>query len=138
MKRAPALVPLARDHHDALVLARRAARAGKADTPVDELRREVLTRWQAEIEPHFAVEEAVLLPALAAAGALAEADETRRQHAQLRALTAALPAGDAAALAAWGTALLAHVRFEDRELFPLAERLLDLDALAPALHRPAP
>lgn len=133
MKRAPALVPLARDHHEALVLARRACKAGVDDPVFGELREEVLQRWRDRIAPHFEVEERVLFPALAAAGGQTTVAQALHQHAQLRALLDGLLEGDATALAAWGAAMTEHVRFEDRELFPLAERLLDLGALAPAL-----
>lgn len=134
MKRAPALVPLARDHHEALVLARRACKAdGGGEAALGALRKEVLQCWRDRIAPHFGVEERVLFPALAAAGGQTTVEQALRQHAQLRALVDGLHDGDATALAAWGTAMTEHVRFEDRELFPLAERLLDLDALAPAL-----
>ena len=135
MKRAPALIPLARDHHEALVLARRTC---KAVTALDDLRDEVLQCWRDRIAPHFGIEERVLFPALAAAGGRATVDQALHQHAQLRALVDALHEGGAATLAAWGTAMTEHVRFEDRELFPLAERLLDLGALAPAMRGTAP
>lgn len=136
MKRSPALVPLARDHHEALVLARRACKADADDAAFGALREEVLRCWRDRIAPHFAIEERVLFPALAAAGAATAVERALDQHTSLRALIDGLPEGEATALAAWGTAMTEHVRYEDRELFPLAERVLDLDALAPALLAP--
>jgi len=135
MKRDAALVPLARDHHEALVLARRACKAGAG---LDDLREEVLQCWRDRIAPHFGIEERVLFPALAAAGGQVAVEKALQQHARLRAAVDEVHAGDATALAVWGAAMTEHVRFEDRELFPLAERLLDLGALASALRGTAP
>lgn len=133
MKRAPALIPLSREHHEALVLARRACEPQRADPGT--LRLQVLERWQAHFEPHFATEEAVLFPALEAAGAVEEARDARAQHAHLRELAARLRAGEAAALPAWGDAMRDHVKWEERFLFPRAEQLLDLASLGTALQR---
>lgn len=54
MKRAPELAPLSREHHEALVLARRACEPGRADPAL--LREQVLRRWGEQFEPHFAAE----------------------------------------------------------------------------------
>jgi hemerythrin-like domain-containing protein len=134
MMRDPALVPLSREHHEALVLALRAR------TTVDEanaaaLREHLLQRWEEQFEPHFATEEQTLLPALAAAGAAHQVTQALAQHDELRELVARLANGDVSALAPWGQAMERHVRFEERELFPLAQKLLDLPALAAALMR---
>lgn len=133
MKRAPELVPLSREHHEALVLARRACEPQRADPA--QLRLHVLRRWDAHFAPHFAAEEAFLFPALSAAGAADEADEARAQHAHLRALASRLRAGEAEALPAWGEAMRDHVKWEERFLFPRAEQLLDLASLGAALQR---
>ncbi|QDX82051.1 hypothetical protein B9N43_12825 [Denitratisoma sp. DHT3] len=117
MKRAAALAGLSREHHTALVLAQRIA-AGTL-SPAD-----LQARFERELEPHFRAEEAALLPLLAAAGAGALAERTRREHDGMRRLLALVLAGDAAALAAFGGALRDHVRFEERELFPDAETRL--------------
>jgi hemerythrin-like domain-containing protein len=135
VKRAAALVPLSREHHEALVLARRACDPARPDAEPMRLREHILRRWTEHFEPHFATEEEVLFAALAAAGAREDAAEALRQHAHLRGLVAQLRRGDAAALPAWGDALRAHVQWEERELFPRAERLLDLASLREALQR---
>jgi hemerythrin-like domain-containing protein len=132
MKRAPELMPLSREHHEALVLARRACEPGRADPAT--LREQVLRRWGEQFEPHFAAEEQVLLPALDAAGAGAEASAARADHAQLRALVQGLRAGAPGCLRAWGEAMRAHVQWEERHLFPLAEQLLDLPHIERGLH----
>jgi hypothetical protein len=130
MRRDPRLRDLSDDHHQALVLARRASTSSQVPETWAEVRR----RFDAELAPHFAVEERVLLPALEAAGEAALAARTRSEHAQLRALLD----GDAdaeARLRAFGALLTAHVRFEERELFPAAEARLPsavLDAVAAA------
>ena len=135
MKRSAALVPLSREHHEALVLARRAAAALDAESAA-RLVTQLLARWEAQFAPHFACEEQALLPALRAGGHEA-AGVALAQHAELRRLVDRLRRGDLAALPAWGEAMQAHVRFEERTLFPLAESALDLSNLADSLARAA-
>ena len=132
MKRAVELMPLSREHHEALVLARRACEPERADPAA--LREQVLRRWSEHFEPHFAAEEQVLLAALAAAGAGTEASAALQDHQQLRALVQGLRDGEPGCLPAWGDAMRAHVQWEERHLFPLAERLLDLPAIARGLQ----
>lgn len=137
MNRAPALVPLSREHHEALVLARRASEPERPGAEPARVRLELLRRWPEVFEPHFEVEEAVLLPALQAAGAMEAAASGRAQHDALRALVARIAGGELVALPAWGDAMREHVRWEERELFPRAEALLDLPRLHEALQRSA-
>lgn len=135
MKRASELVPLSREHHEALVLARRACEPGRPLADPGELRPHVLQRWTEHFGPHFECEERVLFPALRAAGAADQADEACAQHSQVRSLIEDLRRGEPGALAAWGDAMRAHVQWEERHLFPLAEKLLALPALADGLAR---
>lgn len=138
MKRCPQLAALSRDHHHALVLARRCGRSATVDDDVDLAAawgdaRDALAR---ELAPHFQIEERVLLPQLAAAGEIALVDRTRREHEQLRALI--VGEDTRAGLQQLGELLAAHVRFEERELFPAAERALSevtLAAIGVALER---
>ena len=127
VQRTDALVALSRDHHVALAHALRLRRAGEAEVAV------VVACFLAflvqEGERHFAAEEEVLLPLVPT-----DADAARRRvvddHAEI--LGRARELGDAPcawAAAALGELVAAHVRFEERELFPLLERRLDADAL---------
>lgn len=129
MKRDPRLAGLSSEHHGALVLARRlgqAASAGDGSGPEVVGLRE---RFADELEPHFRVEEEVLLAALDAAGEPELAARTREDHAFLRDHVTAAAAGDLTAMADFAERLMAHVRFEERELFPRCEALLRSDVL---------
>lgn len=137
LKRASALIPLSREHHDALVFARRAMAAASEPTMAQAHRDRVLSMWDETIESHLCTEEATLLPALIAAGAKAAAETAQTHHDELRRLTRGLRDGDLTVIGAWGEAMRDHVHFEERELFPLAQRVLDLSALTGALDRPA-
>jgi iron-sulfur cluster repair protein YtfE (RIC family) len=130
VKRHPSLQPLSDDHHRALVLARRLrrlpARMGASD--LAELSREVRSEFEAELEPHFCVEERALLPALEGGGGARLAEQTAEDHRRLRALVrGAWSEGTAQEL---GALLEKHVRFEERVLFPEAEALLSEAELA--------
>jgi len=140
MRRHESLQSLSRRHHGALQLAR-ALQVGvaprlRATLPADPgaLVDEVLARWREELEPHFAVEEEVLAPAIE--GRSPEltrlAIELRAQHDELRAMLGRLET-DAAdpipLLDAFGRRLEHHVRWEERTLFEAVQRLLDADAL---------
>ncbi|NNM83221.1 MAG: hemerythrin domain-containing protein [Burkholderiales bacterium] len=121
MKRHPSLIQLSREHHHALLLAKRA----KADAPDRErLAAEIAFAFHHEIGEHFRTEESGLLVELARAGQERLVKRTLSEHETLKAIAARLESGDLACLRDFGEAMEAHVRFEERELFPLAESLL--------------
>ena len=127
MKRHPAMQPLSRDHHVALVAAQRQRRATAADA--GEARAAFLEFWHEHGAAHFRVEEDVLLPAFAPHGDPGDPCVVRMlvDHVRIRAAAAGLereaePAPEA--LHALGSALEQHVRLEEREVFPLVEAAL--------------
>lgn len=128
MKRDYRLRGLSSEHHHALVLARwvRSRRAPEWSAGAGEA---LGKRFAAELAPHFAVEEEILLPALLATGAGELVDRTLADHAALRGLSERAAKGDGEAAAAFASRLTAHVRFEERELFPACERLLPAEVL---------
>jgi hemerythrin-like domain-containing protein len=133
VKRHPSLQPLSDDHHGALVLARHTRRAAeRAHDPsaLVETWQELRRRFARELEPHFRVEEDALFPQLEAAGEGARVERARADHARLRALARGEPAPEAAL--EFAALLHAHVRFEERELFPRAEALLPAAVLEAA------
>ena len=128
--RAPALVPLSRDHHEALIqalwLRRRAGRAPAALAFLDFHR--------VELEGHMADEEDVVLP-VAEAVDPAGAARIRQEHDQMRALAAALEAAVAAGeeiaatMETLARLLHDHVRYEERDFFMTLQAALPADAL---------
>ena len=131
MERDPGLRPFSRQHHAALVLAKRAQRmAAEGAHPPPPSIAGVLAIFAHEIEPHFQAEEQVLLPLLRTEETRPLAERTWAEHQRLRGLARRLAAGDLDRLAPFGKALEAHVRFEECELFPAAQSALAPDALA--------
>lgn len=126
MKRSAILQPLSREHHTALTLAKaseRAAQSGDAAL-VKQTCRRVIHAYENELEPHFHLEETSLLPLLHGTATQPLAERTLADHQRLRGLLDALRQNDALALDTFGKCLSAHVRFEERELFPALESLL--------------
>lgn len=130
MKRNQALIPLSREHHAALVLARRAVAASRDESAARELSAALPDIFARELEPHFQIEERLLLPPLREVGEHARVARTLDEHRQLRALAHATGRAGPAGLASFGLLLEAHVRFEERDLFPLAEAILPAATLA--------
>jgi len=120
MKRHATLQQLSREHHRALVLAKRIERLDAAGSQ-QEVLASVTSIFQRELEPHFRAEETDLLPRLRAAGETDLVLRTLEEHQHLRTLAARIAAGAVDDLKPFGLALHAHVRFEERELFPAAE-----------------
>jgi hemerythrin-like domain-containing protein len=139
MKRHPALIPLSRDHHDGLVQAvrlRRAAADGDASARLAAAR-EFVEFFRNDERVHLRDEEEELFPLLLrhVQSEPAPLREARVQHLQLegfaRTLEIAVAAGsaDRETLDAVGELLDAHVRLEERQLFPLIEELVPDDEL---------
>jgi hypothetical protein len=118
VKRHPRLQPLSDDHHRALVLARKARRARGP-----EVWSEIRERFASELEPHFRAEESWLFPDLEAGGELELARRARADHTALRALARGEASLENAR--AFADRLEAHVRFEEREVFPRITVWLD-------------
>ena len=128
MKRSPELAPLSRDHHVALERALRLRRATPAD--VEAAVAAFRAFFAADGERHFEQEERLLLPAVPARDA-ALAERVRAEHADIRTRAAELGTPpDVARARELGEALTAHVRFEERQLFPRLEEALPAERLA--------
>lgn len=131
MRRAEALLELSREHHTALSIAQRSRRvlAAGAGEDIAATAEDAARRFAAELEPHFLEEERWLLPALAAAGEAALVARTLDEHRQLRQLAGRLDRRETETLAAFAELLIAHVRFEERELFERAQAVIPEDVL---------
>lgn len=131
MNRHPALAGLSRDHHHALVVARKLERA--TEETVVSAAQAFLGHWQGEERQHFRVEEELLLPAFAAYGDPGYPVVVRvlvdhvviRRDARVLERSPSLPTARAL-----GERLAAHVRLEERELFPLIQQAMPEAALA--------
>lgn len=116
--RAPALVPLSRDHHEGLIQALR-LRRGAGQAPAA---RAFLDFRLAELEGHMADEEAAVLPTAETVDP-AGAARIREEHGEIRRLAAALEAAVGAGEDITATmqdlarVLHDHVRYEEREFF---------------------
>jgi hemerythrin-like domain-containing protein len=128
MKRHEALEQLSRDHHQALFQAMRLKRAGEDDAGA--VLADFLDFWFGVGHLHFRAEEEVLLPAYSAYAdasrdevvrVLVDHVEIRREAHELGATKGEPPPERLRAL---GERLDAHVRHEERVLFPLIEEAL--------------
>jgi len=125
LKRHESLQPLSRDHYVGLVQAQRLIKSADATAP-DRVKAlaDFVQAWAGEISAHFNDEER-LLPELLAGESL---DRLRREHRALAEFAdeARRRRGAPDPGAAWvrelGQLLNDHIRWEERELFPLIER----------------
>ena len=95
-------------------------------------------RFHAEVQPHFLLEEELLLPALEALGEEALVARVWEEHEALRALVAHEALPPHIRLKKLGLRLLAHVRFEESKVFQLAARRLPLEVLEHIARRTPP
>ncbi|RYF89922.1 MAG: hemerythrin domain-containing protein [Chitinophagaceae bacterium] len=144
MKRHTSLAPLSRQHHHALLLAQLLKTAapdykGMPNTPAGKAAYAV-EFYKSDLLPHFAAEEAVFEKIMHLDNGLqVMLKEIVAEHAILRHLFEGMVANarDVAYQNEVGMLLEKHIRREERELFPLIERIADeatLASLATILH----
>jgi iron-sulfur cluster repair protein YtfE (RIC family) len=136
MKRHRSLAPLSHDHHHALVQASRLQAADEASDS-NTVARAFLRYFAEEAVRHFREEEEVVFPAVldfpvAREPVIQALLEHVRLHALSKALRHALDSGNQVTpiMHELGELLVAHLRHEERCLFPLIEGLLDDSSLA--------
>jgi hemerythrin-like domain-containing protein len=140
VKRTPELRTLSEDHHHGLVQARRLRKAAEGDqtTSAESTARDFLDFWQKDTALHFRKEEEVLLPVMARYGGDLSREplvEMIEDHARIRGLVMQL--SDEAmgghvrleTLHEIAERLEAHIRLEERVVFPLIEESLSEAAL---------
>lgn len=150
MERDDRLLRLSREHTQALLLALRIERElpTASDQQVARLYADLIGFWSAGLLPHFRAESECLLARLLRHRSDDDPQLRRLQtdHLRLEALVATMRDEDGVeprreALAAFGTRLREHVRWEERQLFEAVEQALseaELDALGADLAERLP
>jgi hemerythrin-like domain-containing protein len=127
VRRSVELAPLSRDHHVALTHSLRLRRATGAD--VDAVTARFLAFFVEAGRAHFTAEEEVLLPHVPSAHSQL-AQRLLDEHAEIRAAASAVGLQPTVEEAhRLGALLGAHVRFEERTLFPVLEASLPPERL---------
>ena len=129
MKRAEALRPISREHLVALLVSKKLREA----TDVEEATAAFLEFWREDGQRHFRVEEEVLLPPWAIPAEVERRGVSRMldEHLAIRREALRMAAGELSLeeVRELGTLLHDHVRFEERQLFPMIEGALDSEGL---------
>jgi hemerythrin-like domain-containing protein len=137
-KRQQALIPLTHDHHHALSQVRhlRQSAKGTAEALLQQAR-DFDEFFRVDTIEHFREEEEIVFPLAIgdprAAGLLGRVVvEHLEIHALVGSLSAEIEAGEVSESTALELAgkLEAHIRLEERELFPLLEEVVPADELA--------
>ena len=119
LERHPLLRPLSREHHQGLLLCRRIRRELQARADHDLVLNECRAFFHADLLPHFAVEEEVVFPVLGRGNPLVQrAIAEHRRIARLFLRTV----DPRTTLGLVEEELEAHIRFEERVLFPEVQR----------------
>jgi hemerythrin-like domain-containing protein len=133
MLRDKSLIPLSRQHQHALALCVRLDRAIQ-NGPIDPepWQAEIVQIFEQEIAVHFSAEEEELFPPAAKFPELRPlVQELVAEHALLRDLfnRARSRSLDQQALASFATALVQHIRNEERQLFEGMQKLMSAEEL---------
>lgn len=130
MPRIGVLLSLSREHHSSLVIARAVRQAANSgDSAVfSAMVQRIEEHWQTVLREHFACEEQLLRLAADAVDA-ESANRILAEHAELRLLACGPCELDLSArLQRFGELLAAHVRYEERVLFPQLQSHPDIDS----------
>lgn len=130
MKRSEFLKQLSREHHLALSIGKLCVRIAESgdNEGIAAVCEKLNQAFHTELEPHFNIEEKDLFPRMQLAGEAELVERALNDHASLREMITTINTEkNPAEIAAFGTFLIAHVWFEERELFNVAEKILHLE-----------
>ena len=125
IKRSQQLAPFSREHHEALVFIQRVKQGLKNGTAFAILRDYINWFWTNSLKNHFDKEEQLLLPQLSAGDNLGL--QLIKEHQDIRNIVSKELSEMQIVL--FADILNAHIRFEERVLFPHIERSIPLNAL---------
>lgn len=140
MKRTKYLQPLSHDHHHGLQAAAYLRRELARGTSHDILASFVADLWTRQLAGHFDAEERLLLPLMKTTAARESARRMVDDHKLIRRIIDRIAAEEDSRvdnLSRLSEVLAAHIRFEERELFPALEATTPeavLQEIADRLH----
>ncbi len=116
------------EHHLALVMVKHALNAVEQDEEsIQKAWLELKTKFETELNDHFKKEEKLLLPLMKKSGLDKLVDRTLNEHQLMRRLIKEKATKNN--LKEFAELLKDHVRFEERELFVMAEQFLSRENL---------
>ncbi len=128
MKRKTELETLSFEHHDALVIALRLKKGLKINANLQAMVDYALSVYQKHLLHHFKQEEQILVePLQSQVEAKAAVQQMLREHQRFAELISFLKnhnTDHAKLVQEFAELLEQHIRFEERTLFPLAEKLI--------------
>lgn len=130
MKRNKNLIELSRDHHHGLLLGWKIKQGLKRNIPLDEVADYIIHFARQALFPHFKEEENQVLIYLNPDDPYYK--RTLQEHTELRGIVMQISIKGLAnqkLLIKLAEKLDAHIRFEERELFPYIEKLLSIQQL---------
>ena len=131
LKRHPALVPLSHDHHHGLSLCFKIRTGLKKDVETERVRNYVIDFFDRHLKKHFSEEEEVLLKWLDKNNE--KRIETENQHKSIYKLKEELEDNNKNhrnLLEIFEKELNAHIRFEERDLFPYLQEKFSSEQLS--------
>jgi hemerythrin-like domain-containing protein len=123
IKRSQQLTPLSKDHHDGLLFAWKIKQGLKNGSDIKLIGEYVQWFWNNHLHDHFREEEQILAPHLPAENELLQ--RMINEHQEIEALihiNENIP--DESLLAKLAQSIDDHIRFEERQLFPYAEKII--------------
>lgn len=128
IKRSKELAPLSRDHHEGLLLVWKIKTGLKNGTPINVIAQYVHWFWTHHLQIHFKEEEQILAPCLPKENELMQ--QMIEEHEEIEALIHINEnIADETVLTQIAQKLNDHIRFEERQLFPWAEKIISADEL---------
>ena len=128
IKRSKQLTPLSKDHHDGLLFAWKIRQGLKHGADNNVIAEYVQWFWNNHLQEHFREEEQILAPHLPADNELLK--QMFDEHQEIEAMFHITEnIADEAMLKQLADAIDDHIRFEERQLFPYAEKVISVDEL---------
>lgn len=143
MKRNQNLIELSRDHHQGLLLGWKIKQGFKHQVPLDDLRKYIIYFAKEALFPHFEEEENQVLVYLRPDNEYYL--RTLAEHREIRELISEIQTNELSTEALFlnlADKMHAHIRFEERELFPYLETTLsgeqldEMGLLINSVHHP--
>jgi hemerythrin-like domain-containing protein len=123
IKRSKQLTPLSKDHHDGLLFAWKIKQGLKSGADIKLIAEYAQWFWKNHLQEHFREEEQILAPHIPADNELLK--QMFDEHDEIEAMiyiNENIP--DAILLGNLAQAIDDHIRFEERQLFPYAEKII--------------